>query len=174
MRSRNRPTASSTYTQDDLLDYALITQPHLQEGGMTTDALCAAAVTYSDTTAANLLLRSVGGPAALTAYLRSLGDTITRLDRMEPELNSALTGDVRDTTTLASMLQMQRIILLGEALSASLRRQLLDWLIANTTGDAKLRAGIPAGVSVTRPAVAHMAQATTSPSHGPRIASLRC
>lgn len=96
--------------------------------------------------AANLLLKSFGGPAALTAYLRSLGDAVTRLDRYEPALNEHDgPGDRRDTTSANAMLDTLRTLLFGTALSRSSRAQLAAWLIANKTGDRRLRAGFPDG-----------------------------
>ena len=101
-------------------------------------------MTMSDNTAANLLLKSFGGPAALTAFARSLGDEITRHDRMEPELNAHDgPGDERDTTTPAAMAQTLRKLLFGDALSRRSRDQLTAWLVTNRTGDARLRAGFP-------------------------------
>ena len=79
----------------------------------------------------------------MTAFARSLGDTRTRLDRIETALNEAIPGDPRDTTTPAMMLADMRVLLLGDALSATSRRQLIDWLVANKTGDERLRAGFP-------------------------------
>lgn len=111
---------------------------------MTVLELLAASIQYSDNTAANLLLTAVGGPAALTAYVRSVGDQVTRLDRAEPELNSALPGDERDTTTPRAMVSNMQVLLLGNRLRRSSREQLLTWLIGNTTGAEKLRAGLPA------------------------------
>ncbi|WP_210237197.1 serine hydrolase, partial [Mesorhizobium sp. M3A.F.Ca.ET.174.01.1.1] len=83
-----------------------------------------------------LLLQSFGGPAALTAFARSLGDGITRLDRNEPTLNEATPGDPRDTTTPNAMLGNLRALVMGEQLSSTSRVQLLAWLAANETGDA--------------------------------------
>jgi beta-lactamase class A len=133
------------YATADLLEYAPIAKAHLREGGMTISALCAAAITYSDNTAANLLLNVIGGPAQLTQYARSLGDSVTRLDRNEPTLNTAITGDERDTTSPSSMLGDMNNLLLEEThLTAASRKQLIDWLLANTTGTHSLRAGLPA------------------------------
>src|SRR5438067_7147263 len=70
---------------------------------MTLGALCAAAIEQSDNTAGNLLLDTIGGPVGWTNFARSIGDEMTRLDRKEPELNSAILGDGRDTTTPAAM-----------------------------------------------------------------------
>jgi beta-lactamase class A len=133
------------YGPADLLDYAPVTRAHVAEGGMTVEALSAAAVEESDNTAANLLLATTGGPAGLTRYLRSIGDPVTRLDRLEPTLNSAEPGDDRDTTTPAAMLSDMRVVLLGTTLTQSSRDRLVSWLVAGTTGATKLRAGLPTG-----------------------------
>lgn len=132
------------YRQADVLDYSPITKAHVQDGGMTVSALCAAAIEYSDNTAANLLLRAVGGPAAVTRHVRSLGDSVTRLDRYEPALNSAVPGDPRDTTSPSAMLDdMQTVLLENRALTVASRQQLDAWLVASTTGTERLRAGLP-------------------------------
>jgi len=111
---------------------------------MILDALCAAAIEYSDNTAGNLLLQTIGGPPGLTEFVRSLADSVTRLDRNEPTLNTAIKGDERDTTSPASMLTDLKTLLLGDTLSAASRQQLEVWLVKNTTGDKRLRAGLPA------------------------------
>lgn len=131
------------YGPEDLLDYAPVTHEHVASGSMTVAALCRAAVTLSDNTAANLLLEEIGGPAALTAFLRQSGDTVTRLDRNEPGLNTNLPGDERDTTTPRAMAKTMRRILLGGVLSAASRERLVLWLKATTTGLSRLRAGLP-------------------------------
>jgi len=132
-----------SYDAKDILEYAPVTKAHLGNGGMTLDALCAAAIEQSDNTAGNLLLEAIGGPVGLTNFARDLGDRMTRLDRKEPELNSAIPGDDRDTTTPASMLGDIRQLLVGNTLSASSRQQLEEWLQANETGAAMIRVGIP-------------------------------
>ena len=129
------------YTQADILEYAPITKQHVAEG-MTVFALCAAAISHSDNTAANLLLQSCGGPAGVTGFARRLGDPMTRLDRYEPELNVP-DGD-KDTTTPAAMLADLDAILLGNMLSEISRKQLSGWMVGNTTGASMLRAGLPA------------------------------
>jgi beta-lactamase class A len=131
------------YGEEDLLDYAPITREHVQEGGLTLGALCAAAIQYSDNTAANLLLRTIGGPAGITRYARSIGDRVTRLDRNEPSLNEASPGDDRDTTSPRAMVGDLKALLLGHALSIPARRQLETWLIGTKTGAERLRAGLP-------------------------------
>src|SRR5207248_394273 len=131
------------YGAKEILEYAPVTKEHLKDGGMTLDALCAAAIEQSDNTAGNLLLDAIGGPSGLTNFVRSLGDRVTRLDRIEPELNSAIPGDERDTTTPAAICSDIQRLLLGDALSEASRRQLEDWLQRNETGGPMIRAGVP-------------------------------
>lgn len=131
------------YGPEDLLDYAPTTREQVNQGSMTVAALCSAAVTVSDNTAANLLLELVGGPPALTAFLRQCGDTVTRLDRNEPSLNINLPGDERDTTTPRAMTKTMEQILLGGILSAASRDRLIGWMKQTTTGLSRLRAGLP-------------------------------
>jgi len=131
------------YGAADLLEHAPVAKARLAEGSLSVFDSCHAAITVSDNTAANLLLAALGGPPALTAYVRTLGDTATRLDRTEPMLNEAKPGDPRDTTTPAGMLKSLESLLVGPALSPASREQLTKWLVANTTGDRRLRAGLP-------------------------------
>jgi beta-lactamase class A len=142
---RERLDRRIRFQASDLVDYSPITQDQVGGDGMSLAELCAAAITVSDNTAANLLLATLDGPAGLTAYARALGDAVTRLDRIEPELNEAIPGDLRDTASPAAMLANLHALVLGNALSAPSRDQLTGWLIANKTGDARLRAGLPAG-----------------------------
>lgn len=130
---------------DRLERYAPVTKRHVGEPGMSIADLCDASVTLSDNTAANLLLETLGGPAGVTAFMRRLGDTVTRMDRTEPSLNTAIPGDLRDTTTPIAMLGSMQKVMLGDALSAASRAQLLAWGVGNRTGDARLRAGVPHG-----------------------------
>ena len=136
------------YNAKDILEYAPVTKEHLKEGGMTLGALCEAAIEQSDNTAGNLLLHAIGGPAGLTNFVRALGDRVTRLDRIEPELNSAIPGDERDTTTPAAISSDMQRLLLGDALSEASRRKLDDWLQRNETGGSMIRAGVPKTWSV--------------------------
>jgi|SRR6185369_4596154 len=132
------------YAQSDLVAYSPVTQKHVG-AGMTIAELCAAALQYSDNTAGNLLMRMLGGPAAVTAFARAIGDSQFRLDRWETELNTATPGDPRDTTTPASMVTSLQRLALGNALEPAQQDQLVTWMRGNTTGAARIRAGVPAG-----------------------------
>lgn len=130
------------YTKADLLEYSPGLEKNIAKG-MTVGQMCDAIVTLSDNGAANILLDSFGGPKALTAWLRSIGDDRTRLDRTEPELNIVNKGDERDTTTPEAMTRTLGRLLLGDVLKPASRDQFAEWLKANTTGDERLRAGVP-------------------------------
>jgi beta-lactamase class A len=132
-----------SYSARDLLDYAPIARKYMGEGHMSIGALCQAAIEYSDNTAANLLVRSLDGPPAVTRFARSIGDPVTRLDRSEPDLNSAVPGDPRDTTTPLAMVRDLQTIILGTFLSVDSRTRLITWLVNCRTGEQCLRAGLP-------------------------------
>ncbi|MGH1574758.1 class A beta-lactamase [Methylobacterium sp. P31] len=125
-----------------------VTKDHVGGVGMTLSALCKAAMTMSDNTAGNLLLEVIGGPAGLTQYARSLGDRTTRLDRTEPDLNEALPGDLRDTTSPDAMAANLRQLVFSDVLLPASREQLGLWLKHNKTGDTRLRAGLPGSWTV--------------------------
>ncbi|AOG24022.1 ACA family class A beta-lactamase [Acidovorax sp. RAC01] len=143
-QGRERLDARVHYAAADVVAYSPVSGPRAGSGGgLTVAELCAATVSLSDNTAANVLLARHGGPAAFTAFVRSLGDTVTRLDRTEPTLNEAAVGDPRDTTTPMAMLQTMHKLVLGDALSPASRAWLQRWLVETSTGDKRLRAGVP-------------------------------
>jgi beta-lactamase class A len=129
----------------DLLEYAPVVRAHLRRGRLSVERLCAAIVEVSDNSAANLLLRRIGGPAGLTGFIRRCGDSVTRLDRFEEELNSNLPNDPRDTTTPAAMVGLMRTLLLGNMVSPASRERLAGWMRGATTGLRRIRAGLPPG-----------------------------
>ena len=141
-RGEEQLTRRVMYTQADVLSYAPVAKLHVADG-MTMAEICDAAVGVSDNTAGNLQLASFGGPAGLTAWLRSIGDPVTRLDRIETALNEAKPGDLRDTTTPHAVAETLRKLLVGNTLKPTSRQQLIDWLVASKVGDARLRAGLP-------------------------------
>ncbi|MFJ4691600.1 class A beta-lactamase [Streptomyces sp. NPDC088766] len=130
------------FTDDDVVDNSPVTEGHVADG-MTVAELCDAAIRRSDNTAANLLLRELGGPAAVTRFARSIGDRATRLDRWEPELNSAEPWRVTDTTTPYAIGCSYARLVLGDALATGDRQRLTDWMLANRTSDNRFRAGLP-------------------------------
>jgi len=133
------------YGPADLQDfYAPVAKQNLARGQMSVEEMCAGAVEWSDNACANLLLAALGGPAALTRFWRSTGDSITRLDHNEPELNRSKPGDPHDTTTPMAMTGNLRRFLLGKVLSAQSRDRLSNWMIACKTGANRLRGGLPA------------------------------
>ena len=131
-----------SYTKADLVPHAPVTEKHLADG-LTNAELCAAVLQVSDNPAANLLMKQVGGPAGVTAFARSLGDEVFRLDRWETELNSAIPGDPRDTTTPVAMMRTLQKLALGDALTPAARKLLVEWMLTSTTGAARIRAGVP-------------------------------
>jgi beta-lactamase class A len=136
------------YGLADLLSYAPATKAHLAQGAMSVEDLCAAVVTLSDNAAANLLLGQLGGPPAVTAFARSLGDPVTRLDRIETALNDVPEGDVHDTTSPMAMAGDLRRLVFGDVLSPASREKLTQWLVDCKTGLARIRAGVPPGARV--------------------------
>ena len=143
-QGKERLDARVHYTAADVVAYSPVSGPRAGDGGgLTVGELCAATVSLSDNTAANVLLARHGGPAGFTAFVRSLGDPITRLDRTEPTLIEAAVGDPRDTTTPLAMLQTLQKLVLGNALSPTSRAWLQRWLVETSTGDKRLRAGVP-------------------------------
>lgn len=133
-----------TYTGADLQSYSPITSRHVGTG-MAVGDLIAAALQYSDNTAANLLLVPLGGPGGLQAAMRALGDSTTRVDRGEPDVNTSIPGDTRDTSTPRVLGADLRGFVLGTWLTTARREQLTNWLLGNTTGGAYIRAGVPSG-----------------------------
>lgn len=137
-------TTNLSYTSQDLTasGYAPIAAKHLATG-MTVGDMCQATLNYSDNLAMNMLLQKLGGPKSVTAYARSIGDNTYRLDRHEPELNSAIPGDLRDTTTPLAMQNSLQTLVVGNSLAPMQRKQLQNWLKNNTTGRLRISAGVP-------------------------------
>lgn len=131
------------YGAADLVPYSPVTEGQAGKG-MKVAELCAATLRTSDNTAANLLLREFGGPAAVTAFARRLGDETFRLDRIEPELNEPVPGDLRDTTTPVAMVRSLGRMVLGDVLGNPERGRLVAWMQSSITGANRIRAGIPA------------------------------
>jgi beta-lactamase class A len=130
----------------DLVAYSPVLKDRIGDT-VTLAELCAAAMTESDNTAADFVLKSLGGPAAVTAYARTIGDTVTHLDNNEPLLNHSMPAGLakNDTTSPAAMASDLQTLVLGDALAPTSRDQLRTWLLGCKTGDKRLRAGLPEG-----------------------------
>lgn len=150
------------YSEADLLPCAPVTRTNLAKGGMSVAELAQAAQEMSDGVAANLLVRRLGGPAALTARIREMGDTVTRLDRYEPELGLVLSADLRDTTSPLAMAQLVGRITTGDILQRGSRARLLQWMENTNTGPGRLRAGLPAAWRTGNKTGTGRAQGTTN------------
>jgi beta-lactamase class A len=144
-RGTERLDKQVAYGESDLLEYAPIAKEHVKEGAMSLEALCAAAVQWSDNTAANLMLKVLGGPGIVTAFIRSTGDEVTRLDKTETELNVVRPGELHDTTTAASMVGLLNSVVLGKVLSTDSRSRLQGWMLDAKVGEHRLPAGLPTG-----------------------------
>ncbi|SDT01877.1 class A beta-lactamase [Microlunatus soli] len=145
------------WTAEEVVDASPVTEKHVADG-LTVAELCEAAITQSDNTAANEMLKIIGGPRGLTRFARSIGDRATRLDRWETELNSAIPGDLRDTTTPQAIAASYAELALGHVLIRRDRHQLLDWLLHNQTSAERFGAGVPDGWP--------LADKTGSPAYG--------
>jgi beta-lactamase class A len=138
-------TRRVSITRGDLLAGTPVVAEHLGTDGISLDKLCEAAIADSDNTAANLILREIGGIPAWNAYLRDLGDPLSRLDRDEPKLNEGRPGDPRDTTSPAAMSRNLHLLLLGNKLSTTSHEKLMQWMLSTRTGLHRLRADLPTG-----------------------------
>lgn len=137
-------------TEADLLSHSPYSERTIRAGRRIRVGFAARAIVeQSDNTAANLLLRRMGGPEAFTAWLRRTGDETTRLDRYELELNENAPGDARDTTSPVAIARTTAGIVYGDLLTPAYREQLRSWTTASRTGVRRVRAGLlaewPAG-----------------------------
>lgn len=130
--------------EPELVSYSPVTETRTGGDGMSLAELCDATLTVSDNSAGNKVLQAIGGPAGLTAFMRSIGDEVTRLDRWETELNEGVPDDIRDTTSPAAMARAMESLVLGDTLSPASRRQLAEWLRNDRVADALFRASLPA------------------------------
>ena len=132
------------FSKSDLQEYAPVVKANMKRGRMSMAELAEAAVEVSDNSAANLLLPFVGGPEGLTAFMRSHGDAVSRLDRNEPDLNENAEGDVRDTTSPAAMAGLMARLIFQDMQPDSAKR-MREWLNGSSTGDRRIKAGLPEG-----------------------------
>ncbi len=129
------------YGSTDLLVASPITRANVDKGALSIGALCAAVLQVSDNTAANLLLSRTGGPQALTAFVRTVGDEITQFDRYETQVGKP--SGTLDTTTPRAIAGTAGALLLGNRLSPTSRAQLEAWMVGNEVGRMRMRASLP-------------------------------
>lgn len=127
----------------DIVTYSPVTEAYADNQEISLFELCEATMTTSDNTAANLILQAIGGPQAVTAFVRELGDSVTRLDRWETELNEAAPHDERDTSTPNAMVSNLEKLVVGNALSPQSKNQLREWLVNNEVADGLFRSQMP-------------------------------
>ncbi len=141
-RDEKTEAAAVQISASELVPYSPVTETLI---GKTVAAseLCKATLHTSDNTAANKVLEVLGGPGEVTAFLRTIGDKLTQLDRWEPELNEGTPGDIRDTTTPSAMAATLRTLLLGDSLDEAAKDKLTSWMLGNEVGGPLLRAGVP-------------------------------
>lgn len=139
------PDSRVTVRDADLVTYSPVTEKHVDGAPLSLRQLCEITVTVSDNAAANLVMKAIGGPVGLTAYLRAIGDDVTRADRWEPASNTGIPGDERDTTTPRAAAGTLKKLVLEDTLPGEERKQLTAWLLGNKVGKATLRAGLPDG-----------------------------
>ncbi len=130
------------FTKEDLVEYSPVTERHV-DTGMTLGEIAEAAVRYSDNTAGNILFHKIGGPKGYEQALRQMGDRVTMSDRFETELNEAIPGDIRDTSTAKAIATNLKAFTVGNALPVHKRNILTEWMKGNATGDKLIRAGVP-------------------------------
>ncbi|MEY8350129.1 class A beta-lactamase [Bacillus cereus] len=131
-----------TFTDEDIVTYSPITEKFVNKG-MSLGKIAEAAIQYSDNTAGNLLFEEIGGPDGFEKALRESGDTITMADRIEPDLNEAIPGDSRDTSTPKALATTLEVFGISEYLPADKQEIFTNWLKGNTTGNSLIRAGVP-------------------------------
>jgi len=139
--------SSTIITKGSLIVWSPITQKLIGKQ-ITLKQGCSATMITSDNTAANIVLSGIEGPKGLTKFMRSIGDDVTRLDRIEPELNEAIAGDKRDTSTPNAMVNSLNTLLFGDVLSQRSKNQLMQWMIDNEITGSLFRSVLPVTWSI--------------------------
>lgn len=133
------------YGREDLMFVSPVTTRNLERGAMTFVELAHATQVTSDNAAANILMRRLGGPGAVTRFWRDVGDPVSRLDAYEPALNRIPPGTLENSTTPMAMAHTVGEILYGDVLSRSDAERLRGWMRETGTGMRRIRAGLPGG-----------------------------
>jgi beta-lactamase class A len=134
-------------TEADMVSHAPVTEPAIG-GTLTIEQLMKSTVEVSDNPAANILIRDLGGIDAFRAFYRGIGDSDTRIDRLEPEMNR-LDGDKDTITPGQSVSNIQQLLVASDTpLNATSKALLLRWMVETPTGVDRIKAGVPAGWTV--------------------------
>ena len=129
-------------TAADMVQHAPVTEPAIG-GSLSVQALMQGTVEVSDNPAANLLLNAMGGLEPMRAFYRGIGDTDTRVDRFEPEMNR-LDGDKDTIQPLQSAANLKRLLVDADTpLTAAHKAMLLGWMTDTPTGPDRIKAGTP-------------------------------
>lgn len=129
-------------TPKDIVNYSPITQ---HKTAMNLTALCSAAVSYSDNTAANLIVKQIGGVKAVSDYFKRQGLTQTRLDRLEPDMNRDNLKKGLDLTTPIEAAQLLHQFIFGALLNDTSKMQLTQWMLDDQVANDLLRSTLPQG-----------------------------
>lgn len=108
-------------------------------------------VSLSDNVAADILLRSVGGPKAVTDYIASLGVVGFHLEDGEDVLHRDVTAQYRNWFEPTGAVQLLRRISDSSSLSSTHTALLLGWM-ETSVKSARLKGDLPAGTAVAHKA----------------------
>ena len=134
-------------TQADMLSHAPVTEKAIGRT-LTIEQLMQATVEVSDNPAANILIREMGGIDAMRAWYRSIGDTTTNVDRLEPFMNRR-DGDKDTAQPRQIATNLGWILDTYQPLGLLSQYALLwNWLIQSPTGQGRIKAGVPQGWTV--------------------------
>jgi beta-lactamase class A len=106
------------------------------------------AVSLSDNTAADVILRVIGGPGVVNAYLESIGVAGFHLQDNEQALHHDEKLQYRNWFEPAAAVQLLRLLSDRSPLSAEHTRILLEWMVTSPTGAHRLKGDLPAGTVV--------------------------
>jgi beta-lactamase class A len=106
------------------------------------------AVSLSDSTAADVILRTIGGPAVVNAYLQSIGVTGFHLQDNEQVLHHDEKAQYRSWFEPAAAVHFLRLLSDRSPLGAEHTRILLEWMESSPTGPHRIKGDLPAGTVV--------------------------
>jgi len=114
------------------------------EVDFTVSELIQAAVSVSDGTASDVLMRLAGGAAAITNFLIQLGVKEINVATTEAEMAADNSVQYRNSATPEAMVRLLRLLHEGRGLSAGSREFLLKVLVETSTGPQRIKGLLPA------------------------------